>query len=104
MTLKTKRVINYEIKSRRITKYNNSRQLSAIRELEHRHFDFLVGVLLNDDFSVLRACVVPHEEIKRVATYREHTNSWVVHLKDDLWESPGVKDVTLAFKQAAESY
>lgn len=94
----------YEIKSRRITKHNKSRQLSAIRELENPHFDFLVGILFNSHFLVLHASVIPYAEIKRIATYRVHTNSWVVHLKDDLLERPGVRDVTLPFRHAAESF
>lgn len=35
----------YEIKGRRITKSNPSTQLSVIRDLDSRHFDYLAGVL-----------------------------------------------------------
>src|SRR5688500_16208722 len=42
-----------EVKCRRITPHNGSRQLSAIRNLESAHFDFLAGVLFNEDFSVM---------------------------------------------------
>ncbi|MEW6173541.1 MAG: hypothetical protein AB1510_10845 [Bacillota bacterium] len=34
--------------------------------------------------------------------YKKHTNSWVVHLRDDLWESPGIRDMTLAIRQAVK--
>src|ERR1044071_7661406 len=37
----------YQIKGRRITRYNNSRQLSAIRDLDGGHFDFLAVVRFN---------------------------------------------------------
>jgi len=43
----------YQIKARRITK-NKSRQLSAIRDLNGAHFDFLAGVLFAEDYSVMR--------------------------------------------------
>jgi len=50
----------YEIKSRRLTQDNPSRMLSAIRECEAAHFDFLAGVLFNEDFSLHKACLIPH--------------------------------------------
>jgi hypothetical protein len=50
----------YQIKGRRITRYNNSRQLSALRDLQGRHFDFIAGVLFNEDYTILRAALIPH--------------------------------------------
>lgn len=95
--------MTYEIKSRRLTEYNTSRQLSAIRKLDEKHFDFLVGVLFNADFSVNRACVMPYEVAKEIATYREHTNAWIIQLRDEVWQKRGVLDVTTVFRQLAES-
>src|SRR5271156_1368529 len=37
--------LRYQIKGRRMTRFNNSRQLSAIRDMAGSHFDFLAGVL-----------------------------------------------------------
>src|SRR5664280_1734250 len=37
--------VKYEIKARRVTPENPSRQLSAIRNLDGKHFDFLVAVV-----------------------------------------------------------
>jgi hypothetical protein len=84
----------YEIKGRRLTAHNGSTQLSAIRGLELRHFDYLVGVLFEPDFTVKRACMVPHDEVVRAATYRKHVNAWILHLKPSIWSQPGVQDVT----------
>ena len=53
----------YEIKGRRITRHNSSTQMSVIRQLDACRFDFLVGVLFEEDFSVRRACVVPHNVV-----------------------------------------
>jgi hypothetical protein len=86
--------LRFEIKGRRITAHNGSRQLSALRGLDKQHFAYLAGVLLREDFSVLRACLVPHEQVLAHATYRKHTNSWIFHLRDSVWELPGVIDVT----------
>ncbi len=89
-----KDAVRYEIKARRITSHNGSRQLSAIRGLEERHFEFLVGVLFREDFSVQRACVVPYEVVANRSTYRKHTNAWVLHLRDEIWNVGGVTDIT----------
>ena len=48
-----------EIKARRLTKHNGSRQLSAIRGIDKQHFDYLAGVLFNADFTVLMGCLIP---------------------------------------------
>jgi hypothetical protein len=90
----------YEVKGRRMTAHNTSRQLSALRSLDKKHFDFLGGVLFRADFSVLRACLVPHEQVLANATYRSHTNSWIFHLRDSVWELSGVIDVTAKLQEA----
>ncbi|HZH32379.1 MAG TPA: hypothetical protein VEY11_16560 [Pyrinomonadaceae bacterium] len=84
----------YEIKGRRPTRQNSSRQLSAIRGLEAKHFSFLAGVLFNGDFSVHRACLIPYEAVKQLAIYRPHVNAWILHLRDSVWSVPGVQDIT----------
>jgi hypothetical protein len=84
----------YEIKGRRPTKQNPSRQLSAIRGLKAKHFSFLAGVLFAEDFSVHRACLIPYETVKQLAVYREHVNAWILHLRDSVWSAPGVQDIT----------
>jgi hypothetical protein len=49
----------FEIKGRRITAHNPSRQMGAIRGLPDRHFHALAAVLFSADFSVLRAALIP---------------------------------------------
>src|SRR6185369_16922352 len=39
--------IRYQIKARRLTTANGSRQLSAIRDLKNGHFDFLAAALFS---------------------------------------------------------
>lgn len=91
----------YEVKSRRLTLQNQSRQLSVIRGLDEKHFHHLAGVLFNEDFSVRRACLVPWEQVNQAATYREHVNGWILHLRDSLWEEPVVIDITKRLRAAA---
>jgi len=84
----------YEIKSRRVTSHNISRQLSAIRDCEAAHFDFLAGVLFNEDFSFDRACLVPFSIVIADAKYRKHVNAHLFQLKDSVWDQRGVIDIS----------
>jgi hypothetical protein len=89
-----------EIKARRITKENGSRQLSAIRGIDKHQFDLLAGILFNADFTVMKGCLIPHETIKEYGKRNEHSNSHRFLLRDSVWALPGVKDITEALKQA----
>lgn len=88
-----------EIKCRRLTRHNKSRQLSAIRNLEGAHFDFLAGVLFNEDFSVLKAALIPYGVVKDHSVFVKHTNAWKFVLRDGVWLLPGVEDITRQLKQ-----
>jgi hypothetical protein len=91
----------YEIKGRRPTTHNRSRQLSAIRNLDSDHFHFLAGVLFNEDFSVARACLVPLAVVKEKAAYRAHTRASILHLNDSLWLHSDVRDIMAEVQGAA---
>jgi len=84
----------FQIKGRRLTRHNKSRQLSAIRDLHGGHFDFLAGVLFNEDYTVLRAALIPHSVAIERAKFVKHTISHKFMLRDDIWNADGVKDVT----------
>ena len=92
-----------EIKARRLTKENGSRQLSAIRGIGHHHFDFLAGVLFEADFSVMKGCLIPYAVLKQHGHHNEHTNSHRFLLRDSVWSLPGVQDITEALKAAERS-
>lgn len=84
--------IRYQIKGRRLHQHNSSRQLSAIRDLNG--FDILAGVLLDARFDIARAALIPSEVVSRRASYSRHTNSQRFHLRDEIWQIEGVRDVT----------
>lgn len=86
--------IRYQIKGCRIIRDDGSRQLSAIRDLNGGHFDFLAGVLFNEDYGILRAAIIPHEVVASRAAFVARTNSHKFFLRDDVWDAPGVRDVT----------
>lgn len=90
----------YQIKARRIHVRNPSRQLSAIRNLNDKPFDVLAGVLFDESFRVTKGAIIPFEIIKDESTYRKHTNSHLFHLRDTVWNLPGVRDVTDELKRA----
>jgi len=93
--------VRSQIKGRRLTRHNGSRQLGALRRLPEKNFDVLAGVLFKEDFSVLRAALVPHAVVAERASYVEATNSWRLLLKDDIWNCSGVVDVTTEIAAAA---
>lgn len=84
----------YEIKARRLTSDNGSRQLSALRSLDGNHFDYLVGVLFSRDFTVKRGALIPWNIVYELATFKPHTNAWILQLRDQVWQADGVIDVT----------
>jgi hypothetical protein len=84
----------FEVKARRLTTHNRSRQLSAIRGMELNHFNFLVGVLFREDFVVDKACIIPHAVVLQESKHVKHTNSWKFLLRDAVWGIPGVQDIT----------
>jgi len=94
----------YQIKARRLTADNRSRQLSFIRGLDGDPFDVLVGVLFEEDFAVLRSAAIPIEVVRRHATRVDYVNGWRLVLADALWEEPGVEDVTDRLRAAAEAW
>lgn len=86
--------VRYQIKARRSHLHNKSRQLSAIRDLTGAHFDILAGVIFTERFEVFRGALIPRSIVEHRSTYRQHTNSNVFLLNNDVWEIPGVQDVT----------
>ena len=67
---------------------------SIVGNLDGSHFDVLAGVLFNEDYSVLRAALVPRSVVVDRAKFVEHTNSHKFLLRDDVWKLKGVNDVT----------
>jgi hypothetical protein len=96
--------VRYQVKGRRITRRNPSRQLSAIRGLatEGDPFDVLLGILFDGEFRIWRAALVPLSVVKLRAKRQEHVNAWRLMLTEPVWTLPGVTDVTKRVRAAAE--
>lgn len=84
----------YQIKGRRVTELNKSRQLGVIRNLSDKKFDFLVGVILNSDYSVKYAALIPHRLVSKLSKFSDHQNGNILHLREKILKERGVKDIT----------
>jgi hypothetical protein len=89
--------VKIQIKGRRVTPENKSRQLSAIRNLEFKDFDELVGVIFDQDYEIVTAVMMPHEVIADYASYRLHTNAHIVQLRGAILNDSRVKDISDLF-------
>lgn len=88
--------LRYQIKGRRVTPDNPSTQLGIIRNLDGRDFDFLVGVVFDADWKVLRAAKIPHDVVRTLTTPRPHQNGHIMHLRPAIMDVPGVTDISAA--------
>jgi hypothetical protein len=84
----------YQIKGRRWTPHNKSRQLGALRGLPSGGFHFLAAALFAPDYTVDRAAIIPHAAVHENSVFVGHTNSWRFLLRDAVWGWPGVRDAT----------
>ena len=90
--------VRHEIKARRVTPKNKSRQLSAIRDIEGEHFDFLIAVIYNKDFEVILALKIPRPVVVAKSSYVKSTNSFKLMADDRLKDEPGVEDIAHLLK------
>lgn len=80
------------IRGRRVRGYRPSRQLSVVRDV--REIDVLAAVLLDDDYRVLRAALIPHAVVLDRRSFVRGTNSCRFTLSDDVWRDARVVDAT----------
>ncbi len=95
--------VRYQIKARRVTARNPSRQLSALRRLPEKSFDWLAGILFDADYGVSRAILIPHALVMERASFSAHVNGWRILLEDWWWTLPGTRDVTGDLKEAQDA-
>jgi hypothetical protein len=81
----------YQIKSRRVKPGAKSPQLSAIRNLHHEGFDYLVVVVFEEDLAVRGMWKLPIEVVREHATYRKHVNAHILYARDAVLADPRVE-------------
>ena len=92
-----KKGLRYQIKGRRIVPTNPSTQLGVIRKLQKQEFDYVIGVLFNEHYSVLKVAKIPHVAVGEFAKFSNHQNGHILHLNAKLLADPRVEDLTLKF-------
>jgi hypothetical protein len=91
--------VKFQIKGRRLTPHNQSRQLGAIRNLKNQDFDYLIAVLFNEKIEIEQVVKVPHEVIGKYARYSKHTNAHILILGNNILSDPMVEDLTPQFSK-----
>ena len=89
----------YQIKGRRHTPQNKSRQLSFIRDLNG--FDTLAAILFGERYDVERAALISSEVVRERCKFVSYTNGYRFMLTDDVWDDRRVTDVTEKLRAAA---
>jgi hypothetical protein len=92
--------IRIQIKARRLVG-DGSRQLGSIRNLKQNPFDKLAAVLFAKNLEIARAAIIPLSVVKEKSVRNSHTNSFRFMLEDEVWNLPGVQDVTDRVRRAA---
>ncbi|WP_339511922.1 DUF6998 domain-containing protein [Pseudomonas sp. RL_15y_Pfl2_60] len=83
-----------QIKGRRVTQRNKSRQLGAIRNLAMKDFDVLIAVIFDENFKIIEAVSIPHGVINDYAPFRKHTNANILNLRGPVLDDERVIDIT----------
>ncbi|MBU3591201.1 hypothetical protein ICN11_04115 [Polynucleobacter sp. 78F-HAINBA] len=85
----------YQVKGRRITASNPSKQLGVVRNLFEDEFHCLIAIVFNEDWSVKEAALVPIEALKAIpGSKKDYVNGHIFHLNEELLKASGVKLIT----------
>ena len=76
--------LRYQIKGRRLTKHNSSKQLGVIRNLDQSLFDYLIAVIFNNYCEPVEIWQIPREIIPKYSKYSEHQNGHILLVQGDL--------------------
>ena len=88
--------LRYQIKFKRLMSTTDTRQLNAVKGLEQKKFDFLIGVLFQADMSLYRAALIPFDTVARLVDQ----SAKIFMLNNKVWDMDGVIDITDKLKAA----
>jgi hypothetical protein len=74
----------YQIKARRITPQNKSRQLGAIRKLDRHEFDELIAAVFDEDLVLSEMWQIPYETVLDYGKWIPTLNGHRLHLRPPL--------------------
>ncbi|RTZ48051.1 hypothetical protein EKL30_03555 [Candidimonas sp. SYP-B2681] len=90
-----------QIKARRVTVDNKSRQLGVLRNLEAQGFDELIIVIFDGHFQITNAYSLPHSVAVQYSTYKPHVNGHILHARGALLTDPRLQDVSAELRAVA---
>ena len=88
----------YQIKARRITRLNKSTQLGDLPAGTQQEFDTLAAIVFEEDFTVLRAALIPAGTLVGMRT--KNVKRPRFHLRESVMNAPDVVDVTRELRGA----
>jgi hypothetical protein len=95
--------VRYQVKGRRITRWNRSPQLGTIRGLAGADpFDVLLAVMFDEEMAVTKAITMPISAVRAAAREQSHVNGWRLNLTKAVLAREDIRDVTLPIREAAE--
>lgn len=89
--------LTYQVKARRLAAPYFQADLRGFGALDPPPFDMLVGILVDADYQVVRAAVVP------LAVVRDHVRGPRLYMGSGLLTRAEVADVTAEVRRASES-
>ena len=96
--------LKVQIKARRVTVDNKSRQLGVIRNLEKKDFDVLVAVIFNESYEVIEAVSIPHCVIEDHSKHKPHVNGHILHIRGALLSDNRVQNICAELNDSNNSY
>jgi len=100
---KTRAGVRYQIKARRVTPENGSKQLSAIRGLGERKFDYLLAIFFDERFEVQEAYRIRPRVVSKHARWSDHVHAHLLVVRDAVVRESGVQDVTARVQKAMKA-
>jgi hypothetical protein len=85
----------YQVKARRLTAENGSRQLGGIRDMDEQRFDCLVGMSFDENFAPLKAAIIPLGGREGQRHLYSPYELLEVLPKDSVWTLPSVQDLRI---------
>jgi len=87
--------MRYQVKGRRLTSQNQSRELGVVRDLNDDNFDYLIAVVFEEDWDVKVAAQIPVEILRSMSNpIKSRINGHKFCLSDKLLEAVGVTLIT----------
>lgn len=93
-----------QIKARRVSADNKSRQLGVIRNLEKMDFHELVAVIFNEAYEVVEAISIPHSVIAEYSTYKPHVNGHILHIRGALLSDKRIRNIRTELQASNNTY